>query len=116
MPPDTTWDPYNGRIVPTDGSPAYAPPQDQQQPTHRHQEETVVFDYRAQGETQLSQYSDQQMSEHQQKSAPGGTGPTDLTPPKKKSAGTNATAAYYATAPPGATFENSPSEGAGGVQ
>jgi hypothetical protein len=58
---------------------------------------------------------DQPMPEQQQKSAPGGSGKTDMTPPKKKTAGSNATTEYYANAPPGATFEHSPSQSAGGV-
>jgi hypothetical protein len=117
MPPDTVWDSYHGRIVPNDGAAAYAPQQQAQiSPAHRHPEEQVEFDHRPHGQTQMSQpSSDHHMSEHQQKSAPGGSGPTDMTPPaKKKSTGTNATSEYYAKAPPGATFENSPSQSAGG--
>jgi hypothetical protein len=65
----------------------------------------------------MTQY-DQDMPENLQvKSAPGGSGKTDMTPPaKKKSSGSNATSEYYANAPLGATFENSPSESAGGVE
>ncbi len=61
---------------------------------------------------------DQDMPENLQvKSAPGGSGKTDMTPPaKKKSSGSNVTSECCANAPPGATFENSPSESAGGAE
>jgi hypothetical protein len=113
LPPDTTWDPYQGRIVPLNGSAAYSPPPQQPPLQERQPEEHIEFDYRQQGHTQTT---DQHMPECQQKSAPGGSEPTDMTPPKKKSAGTNATAKYYANAPPGATSEHSSSESTGGVQ
>ena len=58
-----------------------------------------------------------QMSVPQQlKRVPGGAGQTFfMTSAKKKAAGTNASSEYYASAPD-AILEDSPSEGAGGVQ
>jgi hypothetical protein len=119
LPPNSHWDPYQGRIVPIEGINAtYAPPQQPHPPPdHRQEEEQIEFDYRPTGPPQLTQYADHDMPEHQSKSAPGGSGPTDMTPPaKKKSSGKNATAEYYANAPPGTNFENSPSQSTGGVE
>jgi flagellar biosynthesis GTPase FlhF len=72
----------------------------------RHPEEQIEFHAAPQHQLALPQ---------QLKRSPGGAGQTFMTPPaKKKSAGTNASSEYYASAPD-ATFEDSPSEGAGGV-
>jgi hypothetical protein len=116
MPPDTVWDPYQGRIVPANGDAASVSQQPPQPTSARQPEEQIEFDYRTQGQTQMSQLSDQPMSAHQQKSEPGGSGPTDMTPAKKKPFSKSSSAAYFAAAPTGATLENSPSESAGGVE
>jgi hypothetical protein len=132
IPPGMIWDPYNARLV----SQLNLPPdiahqqqlflqhQAQFQPQQLHfPEETVEFDYGTQG------YS--QHLTPNQKTAPGGTGPTYQTPERKrgKPAGTNATVEYYATAdanpappadtnpaPPALPSDNSDSESAVGVQ
>jgi hypothetical protein len=84
-----------GRIVPLNCSAACSPPPQQPPPQERQPEEQIEFDHRPQGHTQTT---DQHMAEHQQKSAPGDSGPTDMTPPKKKSADTNATVEHHANA------------------
>ena len=96
----------NGQASPPSNQIKYSPQQHTM--TTRYPEEQVDFEQQPHAHNQLA-------VPQQLKRAPGGAGQTFMTPAKKKTAGTNASSEYYASAPD-AILEDSPSEGAGGVQ